>query len=168
MRRSYNLRCAYISPELAHNTLLLSVSGLLCGALSAGGAVVTALAFVFACAIGLMAVGYSGSTFPMLLNFAVGAVVFAAIPENRIRNLFKYIGGNSRAVYIVGQTASSRLKFTSGTLKDVRRRLLSISDTLEKKKAVAPLSQRSDALSYTYIYSQAQNHAFPLYSLKKR
>ncbi len=136
--------CAVLiySPELAHNTLLLSVSGLLCGALSAGGAVVTALAFVFACAIGLMAVGYSGSTFPMLLNFAVGAVVFAAIPENRIRNLFKYIGGNSRAVYIVGQTASSRLKFTSGTLKDVRRRLLSISDTLEKKKAVAPLSQR--------------------------
>lgn len=130
------------SPELAKNTLLLASCGLLCGALSSFGSVFSALVFMVSSVISLMAVGFNNDTFGMLSDCAVGAVIFAAVPPEACRNLFKALGGKLNAVDIVGQTASSRLKFTSGTLKDVRLRLSSISETLDKNVKIPPASHR--------------------------
>ncbi|NLZ45126.1 MAG: SpoIIE family protein phosphatase [Clostridiales bacterium] len=130
------------SPELAKNTLLLATCGLICGAFVPMGQVVTTLIFIFSSVVSLMAVGFNSDTFNMLTDIAIGGVIYAAIPQDIGRKLFKILGGKQNAIDIVGQTASSRLKFTSGTLKDVRKQLLGISDELNRNNSFKPLGIR--------------------------
>lgn len=131
------------SPELAKNTLLLATCGLICGAFIPLGQVVMTLVFIFSTVVSLMAVGFNADTFKMLTDVAIAGVIYAAIPQDIGRKLFKILGGKQNAVDIVGQTSSSRLKFTSGTLKDVRYQLSGISDELDRNNKIKPLGIRA-------------------------
>lgn len=127
------------SPELAGNTLLLASCGLLCGAVSGLGQVFCALVMIFSSAVSLMAVGFNDDTFHMLADAAIGGIAFAAVPSEVTAKLFRYFGSRRVHSNIAGQTAAAKLKFASGTIRDVRTRLLGVSKVLREEYSKPPV-----------------------------
>lgn len=121
------------SVDSAGNTMLLATAGLLCGAVSAVGSFAMVLSFLIASVTGLAVIGVNADTFNMLRDVFASAVVFCCIPSGTVGKLLNRVGGETNAVSIVGQAASSRLNFASKTLGGIRCQLDEIADVIKKK-----------------------------------
>ena len=123
------------SVDTAGNTLLLATAGLICGAVSAAGSFAMVLTFLIASIMGLVIIGVTPDTFNMLKDVALASVLYSCMPGSFVRKLLNYVGGETNAVSIVGQAASSRLNFASRTLSGIRGQLNEIAEVIRKKSA---------------------------------
>lgn len=133
--------CAVLIGEasLASNTFLLAAAGLICGAFSQLGTLAVALSFLISMAAGLVSSGVGADTFYMFGDAAVGAVLFALVPEKLARRFSALVFGSSGVYSALSSTTASRLSFVSHTLSDIRREIVLVNSALERKiKAPSP------------------------------
>lgn len=128
------------SPEMAKNTLLLAVAGLICGAFSSLGVVAVVVSLIVSVLGGIFVMGTNADSFKLLADIIVGAVMYLSLPDNKILSAFRLVGGKRKSPEILCQTAASRLEFASKNINAVREQIVSVTEALEKKIEPCDLS----------------------------
>lgn len=129
------------SPEMAKNTLLLAVAGLICGAFSSLGVVAVVISLIVSAVGGIFIMGTNADSFKLLADIIVGAVLYLCLPDNKILSAFRLVGGKHKSPELSCQTAASRLEFASKNVNVIRDQILSVTEALEKKIEPPDLSK---------------------------
>ena len=121
------------SPTLGRSTMLLACAGLIAGLFAEFGSFAIIISFIVANIVGLVAIGVTYDTFPMLLDIAIATIIFVIIPSSIWSRVLQSIGVSHSSVEVVAQNASARLNFASQTLHDVKESITKVSVAMEKK-----------------------------------
>ena len=136
---------ALCMPSLVANTLIMSSSGLICGALFTLSDFAAVLSFVISALISLAAVGVNSDTFVMFWDIVIGVAISVMIPSGFFRAGRSFLSTAKSTVDLVGQTASSRLGYAAKTLSDVRRDISVISLKIGDRYKPVSLAKRVDS-----------------------
>ncbi|MBR6336730.1 MAG: SpoIIE family protein phosphatase [Ruminococcus sp.] len=131
-------------PSLAANTLIMSSSGLICGALFGISDLAAVSAYIISTLLSLSAVGINSDTFVMFWDIVIGSVICVILPADVFRAGRSFFTTAKSTVDLVGQTASSRLGYAAKTLSDVRRDISVISLKIGDRYKPLPLARRVD------------------------
>lgn len=129
------------TPLTFRNTLLLAAVGLVCGAFTRFGTLITVLSMLFATLIGLVSIGVNSDTYNMLADVAIGSIVFLLIPSSVYQTITKKVIGIRSSLDVAAQVNSSKLNFASQTLSSIRRQLSLITVAMDKKKSDVIISE---------------------------
>lgn len=130
------------STDMAKNTLLLAVAGLICGAFANLGIIAVIISLGATVLGGIFLMGTNADSFKLLADVIVGTVAYLCIPDNKVLSAFKMIGGSKKSPEISCKTASAKLNFASKSVFAVREQILQITEALEKKLEPTDLSQK--------------------------
>ena len=136
---------ALCSPSLASNTLIMSSSGLICGALFALSDLAAISSFIITVLVSLAAVGVNGDTFVMFWDVVAGVVISVLLPAGLFKAGRSMLTSAKSTVDLVGQTASSRLGYAAKTISDVRRDISLISLKIGDRYKPLSLASRVDS-----------------------
>lgn len=128
------------STDMAKNTLLLAVAGLLCGAFANIGTAAQIISFAAAVLGGIFITGTNGDSFKLLADVTVGTVAYLCVPDNRLLSAFRMIGGRKKSPEISCHTAASKLDFASESILSVKEQIETVTSALEKKTEPCELS----------------------------
>jgi len=123
------------SPQLGRSTMLLACAGLIAGLFAELGTVSIIVTFIAANAVGLIAIGVTHDTFPMLLDIAIATIVFVILPQSLTSQVLQSVGRTKLSGEIIAQNAGERLNFASKTINDVKESINKVSLVMEKKTA---------------------------------
>lgn len=129
------------SPDMAKNTLLLALAGLICGAFSSLGVVAVVISLIVSILGGIFITGTNADSFKLLADIIVGAVMYLCLPDNKILSAFRSVGGKHKSPELSCQTAASRLEFASKNINVIRDQILTVTEALEKKIEPPDLSK---------------------------
>ncbi len=121
------------SPVLGRSTMLLACAGLIAGLFSEFGGLAIISSFIISNLVGLVAIGVTTDTFPMLIDVGIATVIFIVIPPSVWSRLLQSVGTSASGVEVMAQNASERLIFASKTLNDVKDSITKVSVAMEKK-----------------------------------
>lgn len=121
------------SPTLGRSTMLLACAGLIAGLFAEFGSVALIISFIVSNIVGLIAIGVTFDTFPMLLDIGIATTIFIMIPSSLWSKVLQSTGFSQTSVEVIAQNASERLNFASKTLNDVKESISKVSIAMEKK-----------------------------------
>lgn len=121
------------SPVLGRSTMLLACAGLIAGLFAEFGSLAIVASFIVSNVVGLVAIGVTTDTFPMLLDVGVATATFVLIPSSVWTRVLQSIGTSGSSVEVMAQNASERLKFAARTLNDVKDSISKVTVAMEKK-----------------------------------
>ena len=121
------------SPVLGRSTMLLACAGLIAGLFAEFGGLAIVTSFIISNLVGLVAIGVTTDTFPMLIDVGVATVIFIVIPPSVWSRVLQSVGTSASGVEVIAQNASERLIFASKTLNDVKESITKVSVAMEKK-----------------------------------
>ena len=133
---------ALCTPSLVSNTLIMSSSGLIAGALFSLSDLAAIAAYVISTLISLTAIGVNSDTFVMFWDIIIGVVISIIIPNDFFKIGRSFFTTAKSTVDLVGETASSRLGYAAKTISEVRRDISVISVKIEDRHKPLSLSQR--------------------------
>ncbi|MCR5815835.1 MAG: SpoIIE family protein phosphatase [Ruminococcus sp.] len=136
---------ALCMPSLASNTLIMSSSGLICGALFTLSDFAALCSFIITTLVSLAAVGVNSDTFVMFWDIVIGVVISVLLPVKLFKAGRSVLSSAKSTVDLVGQTASSRLGYAAKTLSDVRRDISLISLKIGDRYRPLSLSKRVES-----------------------
>lgn len=120
------------SPTLGRSTMLLATAGLIAGVFSDYGTMPVILAFLISNVAGLIAIGVTQDTLPMIIDVAVATTVYVIIPSSVWSKALSSVGITRTDVEIMAQTACEKLRFASHTIEDVKTSIKKVSVAMEK------------------------------------
>jgi len=123
------------SPQLGRSTMLLACAGLIAGLFAELGSFAIIVSFIAANSVGLIAIGVTEDTFPMLVDIAIATVVFVILPSSVWSQALQSVGKTTFAGEVIAQNAGERLIFASKTINDVKESINKVSVVMEKKTA---------------------------------
>ncbi len=123
------------SPTLGRSTMLLACAGLIAGLFAELGIVAVIISFITANIVGMIAIGISFDTFPMLLDSAIATVIFIVIPSSVWSQALQSVGVSRYSGEVIAQNAGERLNFAAQTINDVKESINKVSMAMEKKSA---------------------------------
>ena len=137
---------ALCSPSLVSNTLIMSSSGLIAGALFSLSDFTAIAAYIISALISLTAVGINSDTFVMFWDIVIGVIISILLPQDFFRTGRSLFSTAKSTVDLVGETASSRLGYAAKTISEVRRDISVISVKIEDRYKPVSLAQRVEKL----------------------
>ncbi len=120
------------SAETGNASMLLAVSGIVAGLFADFGVLAMSFFFIASTAAGVILIGADLNTAKILLDSAVAAIVFVAVPE-RIINDFLGLGAPCKSNAKAVELAASKLGFAAKTIFEVKKSVEQVSKALEKR-----------------------------------
>lgn len=120
-------------PAMARNTLILAVSGLICGAFTCFGMLITAIVFLGVSLIGLVIVGVNADTYKCFADLVIGTMLFAVIPNSAVNVFTKKVSAMKNPFDLIGQATSSKLSYASCALGGIREQLTLVSAAMDRQ-----------------------------------
>ncbi len=130
------------SPVLGRSTMLLACAGLIAGLFADFGVFAMIISFLASNTVGLIAIGVTADTYPMLIDTAFATVIFILIPQSVWSRLLVSLGLTNSTIELVAQNAAQRLTFASRTLTDVKNSIMKVSEVMEKKAKEQDIASR--------------------------
>ena len=130
------------SPQLGKSTMLLACAGLIAGLFAELGSLGIIVTFIAANTVGLITIGVTQDTFPMLVDIAIATSVFVILPSSLWLQALQSVGRTKLAGEAIAQNASERLNFASKTINDVKESINKVSVVMERKNVEKDLSTR--------------------------
>jgi stage II sporulation protein E len=120
------------SAETGKAAMLLAVSGIVAGLFADFGSLAMSFFFIASTAAGVILIGADLNTAKILLDSAVAAIAFVAVPE-KIINDFLGLGASCKSNAKAVELAASKLGFAAKTIFDVKKSVEQVSKALEKR-----------------------------------
>lgn len=130
------------SPQLGKSTMLLACAGLIAGVFSEFGIGTIIVTFIAANSVGLLAIGVTNDTVPMLYDIAVATIIFALVPSRVWTRVLQSVGTAGYAGEEIARNAEEKLNFAANTIKEVRESINKVSTVMERKNLEQDLASK--------------------------
>lgn len=136
--------CAVLlgAPYAAKSTLILSTSGLICGAFTELGIFAVCISFIAVSTVGLATLGGADASL-MFVDASAAVIVFAALPQGVIRRLLSSLFCGTEPSDALSRSTSARLGFVSSTLAEIRSQLSLASAAMERTSSRRSISSEA-------------------------